>query len=166
MTLYFMMLMKRWCHVLREIFGKWRLESHFMERKGICIYFVYHDIYTSYKEGDTCPCSPININLQIINQWNKNTSLMSWAHYSILQLAWCNYFTFHHFRLDYGGPSREFYFFVSRELFNPYYGLFEYSSIGSYTVQFSPHSMDIPDALQWWVGVAVLAHMIQLLYMP
>ncbi|XP_065896635.1 E3 ubiquitin-protein ligase HECW1-like isoform X3 [Dysidea avara] len=64
--------------------------------------------------------------------------------------------------LDYGGPSREFYFFVSRELFNPYYGLFEYSSVGSYTVQVSPHSLDIPDALQWFrfagrfVGMAVV----------
>ncbi|KAJ8920279.1 hypothetical protein NQ315_011940 [Exocentrus adspersus] len=30
--------------------------------------------------------------------------------------------------LDYGGPSREFFFLLSRELFNPYYGLFEYSA--------------------------------------
>lgn len=26
--------------------------------------------------------------------------------------------------LDYGGPSREFFFLLSRELFNPYYGEF------------------------------------------
>ena len=30
--------------------------------------------------------------------------------------------------LDYGGPSREFFYLLSRELFNPYYGLFEYSA--------------------------------------
>uniref|UniRef100_A0A914V346 HECT-type E3 ubiquitin transferase n=1 Tax=Plectus sambesii TaxID=2011161 RepID=A0A914V346_9BILA len=30
--------------------------------------------------------------------------------------------------LDYGGPSREFFFLLSRDLFNPYYGLFEYSA--------------------------------------
>ena len=30
--------------------------------------------------------------------------------------------------LDYGGPSREFFFLLSRQLFNPYYGLFEYSA--------------------------------------
>lgn len=37
--------------------------------------------------------------------------------------------------LDYGGPSREFFFLLSRELFNPYYGLFEYSANDTYTVQ-------------------------------
>ena len=36
--------------------------------------------------------------------------------------------------LDYGGPSREFFFLLSRELFNPYYGLFEYSANDTYTV--------------------------------
>lgn len=30
--------------------------------------------------------------------------------------------------LDYGGPSREFFFLLSRQMFNPYYGLFEYSA--------------------------------------
>ncbi|KAK6617938.1 hypothetical protein RUM43_014167 [Polyplax serrata] len=42
--------------------------------------------------------------------------------------------------LDYGGPSREFFFLLSRELFNPYYGLFEYSANDTYTVQVSPMS--------------------------
>ena len=37
--------------------------------------------------------------------------------------------------LDYGGPSREFFFLLSREVFNPYYGLFEYSANDTYTVQ-------------------------------
>ena len=37
--------------------------------------------------------------------------------------------------LDYGGPSREFFFLISREVFNPYYGLFEYSANDTYTVQ-------------------------------
>jgi hypothetical protein len=39
--------------------------------------------------------------------------------------------------LDYGGPSREFFFLISREVFNPYYGLFEYSANDTYTVQAS-----------------------------
>lgn len=39
--------------------------------------------------------------------------------------------------LDYGGPSREFFFLISREVFNPYYGLFEYSANDTYTVQVS-----------------------------
>ena len=52
-------------------------------------------------------------------------------------------------RLDYGGPQREFFFKLSRQLFNPYYGLFEYSAAGSYTVQISPLSAHIDDALNW-----------------
>ena len=39
--------------------------------------------------------------------------------------------------LDYGGPSREFFFLLSRQVFNPYYGLFEYSANDTYTVQVS-----------------------------
>ena len=42
--------------------------------------------------------------------------------------------------LDYGGPSREFFFLLSREVFNPYYGLFEYSANDTYTVQVSNYS--------------------------
>ncbi len=30
--------------------------------------------------------------------------------------------------LDYGGVQREWFFLLSREMFNPYYGLFEYSA--------------------------------------
>jgi len=52
-------------------------------------------------------------------------------------------------RLDYGGPQREFFFKLSRQLFNPYYGLFEYSAHGSYTIQISPQSAQIEDALHW-----------------
>jgi hypothetical protein len=31
--------------------------------------------------------------------------------------------------LDYGGISREWFLILSREMFNPYYGLFEYSAM-------------------------------------
>ncbi|XP_019648057.1 PREDICTED: E3 ubiquitin-protein ligase HECW2-like isoform X2 [Branchiostoma belcheri] len=48
--------------------------------------------------------------------------------------------------LDYGGPSREFFFLLSRELFNPYYGLFEYSANDQYTVQVSPMSAFVDNA--------------------
>ena len=51
--------------------------------------------------------------------------------------------------LDYGGPSREFFFLVSREIFNPYYGLFEYSANDTYTVQISPTSSFIEKNLDW-----------------
>ncbi len=51
--------------------------------------------------------------------------------------------------LDYGGPSREFFFLLSRELFNPYYGLFEYSANDTYTVQISPMSAFVENAHEW-----------------
>lgn len=54
------------------------------------------------------------------------------------------------FRLDYSGPSREFFFLVSRELFNPYYGLFEYSANDTYTVQISPMSAFVDNHHEWW----------------
>lgn len=52
--------------------------------------------------------------------------------------------------LDYGGPSREFFFFLSRELFNPYYGLFEYSANDTYTVQVSPLSAFVDNCHDWF----------------
>lgn len=55
-------------------------------------------------------------------------------------------------RLDYSGPSREFFFLVSRELFNPYYGLFEYSANDTYTVQISPMSAFVDNHHEWWVS--------------
>lgn len=42
--------------------------------------------------------------------------------------------------LDYGGLSREWFLILSREIFNPYYGLFEYSAIDNYTLQINPLS--------------------------
>lgn len=51
--------------------------------------------------------------------------------------------------LDYGGPSREFFFLLSRELFNPYYGLFEYSANDTYTVQVSSMSAFVDNQNEW-----------------
>ncbi|XP_020796987.1 E3 ubiquitin-protein ligase NEDD4-like isoform X2 [Boleophthalmus pectinirostris] len=42
--------------------------------------------------------------------------------------------------LDYGGVAREWFFLMSREMFNPYYGLFEYSATDNYTLQINPNS--------------------------
>ncbi|XP_069549644.1 E3 ubiquitin-protein ligase NEDD4 isoform X2 [Brachyistius frenatus] len=42
--------------------------------------------------------------------------------------------------LDYGGLAREWFFLMSREMFNPYYGLFEYSATDNYTLQINPNS--------------------------
>lgn len=54
--------------------------------------------------------------------------------------------------LDYGGPSREFFFLLSRELFNPYYGLFEYSANDTYTVQVSPTSAFVDHQNEWYIS--------------
>ncbi|KAK2516097.1 Hecw1 [Columba guinea] len=53
-------------------------------------------------------------------------------------------------KLDYSGPSREFFFLLSQELFNPYYGLFEYSANDTYTVQISPMSAFVENHLEWF----------------
>ncbi|KAI1296918.1 E3 ubiquitin-protein ligase NEDD4 [Halotydeus destructor] len=42
--------------------------------------------------------------------------------------------------LDYGGASREWFYMLSKEMFNPYYGLFEYSAADNYTLQINPFS--------------------------
>ncbi|OCT86969.1 hypothetical protein XELAEV_18020659mg [Xenopus laevis] len=42
--------------------------------------------------------------------------------------------------LDYGGVAREWFFLISKEMFNPYYGLFEYSATDNYTLQINSNS--------------------------
>ncbi|ELT89361.1 hypothetical protein CAPTEDRAFT_220633 [Capitella teleta] len=42
--------------------------------------------------------------------------------------------------LDYGGVAREWFYLLSKEMFNPYYGLFEYSAIDDYTLQINAQS--------------------------
>lgn len=63
--------------------------------------------------------------------------------------------------LDYGGVSREFFFLLSHEIFNPLYGLFSYSSHENYTLQINPHSNINPDHLEYFhfvgriIGIAI-----------
>lgn len=63
--------------------------------------------------------------------------------------------------LDYGGLSREFFFLLSHEMFNPFYCLFEYSAHDNYTLQINPHSSINPEHLKYFqfigrvVGLAV-----------
>jgi len=63
--------------------------------------------------------------------------------------------------LDYGGVSREFFFLLSHEIFNPLYGLFSYSSHENYTLQISPHSNVNPDHMEYFhfigrvIGIAI-----------
>ncbi|KAJ7600618.1 hypothetical protein C8J56DRAFT_1010453 [Mycena floridula] len=52
--------------------------------------------------------------------------------------------------LDYGGVSREFFFLLSHEIFNPSYGLFEYSTHDNYTLQINPASGVNPDHLSYF----------------
>ncbi len=35
---------------------------------------------------------------------------------------------------------REWFYLLSKEMFNPYYGLFEYSAVDNYTLQINPNS--------------------------
>eukprot|EP00731_Ephydatia_muelleri_P015710 Em0009g134a len=48
---------------------------------------------------------------------------------------------------DYGGLSREWFHLLSKEMFNPYYGLFEYAASDNYTLQISPNSACITRTL-------------------
>jgi len=58
---------------------------------------------------------------------NKNTELFLFIILSFFQRLWI---IFDGERgLDYGGLSREWFLILSREMFNPYYGLFEYSAM-------------------------------------
>lgn len=52
--------------------------------------------------------------------------------------------------LDYGGVSREYFFLLSHEMFNPFYGLFEYSAHDNYTLQINPHSSINPEHLNYF----------------
>ncbi|XP_065316225.1 E3 ubiquitin-protein ligase NEDD4-like isoform X2 [Gordionus sp. m RMFG-2023] len=47
--------------------------------------------------------------------------------------------------MDYGGAAREWFFLLSRQIFNPYYGLFEYSAVDNYTLQINPNSKQLID---------------------
>jgi len=63
--------------------------------------------------------------------------------------------------LDYGGLGREFFFLLSHEMFNPFYGLFEYSAHDNYTLQINPYSSINPEHIQYMrfigrvVGLAI-----------
>jgi E3 ubiquitin-protein ligase NEDD4 len=63
--------------------------------------------------------------------------------------------------LDYGGLSREFFFLLSHEMFNPFYCLFEYSAHDNYTLQINPDSDINPEHLRYFkfigrvVGLAI-----------
>ena len=63
--------------------------------------------------------------------------------------------------LDYGGLSREFFFLLSHEMFNPQFCLFEYSAHDNYTLQINPKSSINPEHLNYFkfigrvVGLAI-----------
>lgn len=63
--------------------------------------------------------------------------------------------------LDYGGLSREFFFLLSHEMFNPFYCLFEYSAHDTYSLQINPHSGINPEHLNYFkfvgrvMGIAI-----------
>ena len=63
--------------------------------------------------------------------------------------------------IDLGGLSREFFFLLSHEMFNPFYCLFEFSAHDNYTLQINPNSGVNPEHLLYFrfigrvVGLAV-----------
>ena len=62
--------------------------------------------------------------------------------------------------LDYSGVKREFFWLLSKAMFNPYYGLFMYSAADSYTLQINPNSaMAEPNHLQWFYFIGRITGM-------
>lgn len=55
--------------------------------------------------------------------------------------------------LDYGGVSREWFFLISHEIFDPSYGLFQYSTHDNYTLQINWLSGINPDHLSYFTFV-------------
>lgn len=52
--------------------------------------------------------------------------------------------------LDYGGVAREWFFLLSKEMLNPYYGLFEPCGSDQYLLQINPLSNSNPDHLSYF----------------
>ncbi|ORX82300.1 HECT-domain-containing protein [Anaeromyces robustus] len=52
--------------------------------------------------------------------------------------------------LDYGGLTREFFYLLSHEMFNPDYSLFQYSHENSYTLKINPNSGINPEHLYYF----------------
>ena len=56
-----------------------------------------------------------------------------WCALRLIALLWCAFRLWIEFEsetgLDYGGVAREWFYLLSREMFNPYYGFFEYSAM-------------------------------------
>eukprot|EP00038_Savillea_parva_P019290 m.27040 g.27040 ORF g.27040 m.27040 type:complete len:843 (-) comp4370_c1_seq1:1004-3532(-) len=70
-----------------------------------------------------------------------NTSLQTVMQLGPKDLQKTPYVTFFGERgLDYGGLQREWFYLLSHDIFNPAYGLFEYSSGDSYILQANPNS--------------------------
>ena len=62
--------------------------------------------------------------------------------------------------LDYGGVSREWFSLLTTKIFDPYYGLFEYSAVDNYTLQINPHSgVANKDHLLWFKFIGRVAGM-------
>ena len=62
--------------------------------------------------------------------------------------------------LDYGGLAREWFSQLTTQLFNPYYGLFEYSATDNYTLQINPNSgICNEDHLMWFKFIGRIAGM-------
>ena len=52
--------------------------------------------------------------------------------------------------LDYGGVAREWFYLLSREMLNPYYGLFQHADSNQYLLEINPCSSINPDHLSYF----------------
>ncbi|KAM3720357.1 E3 ubiquitin-protein ligase NEDD4-like [Dirofilaria immitis] len=111
------------------------------------------------------PKSPTNIKCEIIV---RRIQLFEDSYRQIMQLSptllraklWIEFEN--ETGLDYGGVAREWFYLLSHDIFNPYYGLFEYSATDNYTLQINPHSETCnPEHLSYFhfigrvIGIAI-----------
>ena len=65
------------------------------------------------------------------------------------------------YKLDYGGPAREWFFQLSHQMLNPMYCLFEYAGENNYMLQINPASSVNPEHLTYFRFVGRVIAMVR-----
>lgn len=136
--IYWKVLLIKWWPILARSSRGTSSTSPLWERRGTCLYIF--DSVQVYLDSTFLQSQKRGRRLNRINR-------------TVVKLTQCCFHVLH--SLDYSGPSREFFFLLSQELFNPYYGLFEYSANDTYTVQISPMSAFVENHLEWYTFFSV-----------